>query len=297
MRIPAFLLALLLVRVTFAQALDAAALAADSSLWPREVIVHTAHQAPLILNGRTVGSTRIPPGRTYPVLEVGPQIVVVKMLGGTLSFPHGDTDLALRVAKLQAQRAAAPKPSPDHSATPSPAPQAPAPPPTPPAAATPASNASGKLARELEGDLATLDGRRLRRLPAAAYTDLASKKFIAVYFSASWCGPCRQFTPKLVEWYEQHLSRRGDFEVIFVSRDRSEQELTDYMREYKMPFPAVDYSRLRRNALASFAGPGIPCLVLLDPDGTVLSHSYVDGQYLGPSKVLRDLEKLLGDAS
>ncbi|KAJ6981406.1 nucleoredoxin 1 [Populus alba x Populus x berolinensis] len=41
-------------------------------------------------------------------------------------------------------------------------------------------------------------------------------KIVGFYFSGSWCGPCRNFTPLLVEVYEQ-LSSKGDFEVVRVS--------------------------------------------------------------------------------
>jgi nucleoredoxin len=41
-----------------------------------------------------------------------------------------------------------------------------------------------------------------------------------------------------------------------------------------------------------YAGTGIPCLVLVDASGAVLSHSYEGKTYVGPSKVLRDLDKV-----
>ena len=31
---------------------------------------------------------------------------------------------------------------------------------------------------------------------------LAGRKFVALYFSAHWCGPCKRFTPLLGVWYE-----------------------------------------------------------------------------------------------
>jgi nucleoredoxin len=32
---------------------------------------------------------------------------------------------------------------------------------------------------------------------------LEGKQFVAVYFSAHWCPPCRQFTPVLGAFYDQ----------------------------------------------------------------------------------------------
>ena len=40
----------------------------------------------------------------------------------------------------------------------------------------------------------TLVDRRGNEVPI---TDIGSRKYILLYFSASWCPPCRRFTPKL----------------------------------------------------------------------------------------------------
>lgn len=47
-------------------------------------------------------------------------------------------------------------------------------------------------------------------------------KTILLYFSAHWCPPCRQFTPMLISFYKQLRLQRGDFEIVFMSRDKDE---------------------------------------------------------------------------
>jgi nucleoredoxin len=73
---------------------------------------------------------------------------------------------------------------------------------------------------------------------------IGKKKLIALYFSARWCPPCHKFTPKLVEFYNRISPQHPEFEVIFVSHDRSPGEMETYMREAKMPWPAVDFEKL-----------------------------------------------------
>ena len=68
-------------------------------------------------------------------------------------------------------------------------------------------------------------------LPVA---QLDQHDYIAVYFSASWCGPCHVFTPQLVSFYEQHGGGKN-FEVILVSSDRSAEDLAAYRTDKQMP--------------------------------------------------------------
>lgn len=52
--------------------------------------------------------------------------------------------------------------------------------------------------------------------------DLSEYDFIAVYFSAHWCPPCKGFTPLFAEMYTKWRVEGKKFEVIFVSLDNDE---------------------------------------------------------------------------
>jgi nucleoredoxin len=127
---------------------------------------------------------------------------------------------------------------------------------------------------------------------------LADKKLIGLYFSAHWCGPCRKFTPELVDYYNRVAPQHPELEVIFVSSDRSAAEMEAYMHEMNMPWPAIEYLKLpQKGAIAKYAGSGIPCLVVVDQTGKVISDSYAGQQYRGPKKVLSDLDAIFARGS
>jgi nucleoredoxin len=95
-------------------------------------------------------------------------------------------------------------------------------------------------------------------------------KVFAFYFSAHWCPPCRGFTPQLAQWYTKDLKSKG-LEVVFVSSDRDEESFKDYFKE--MPWLALDFEDRKRKAQLSsmFGVRGIPALVIVDTDGSVIT--------------------------
>ena len=140
-------------------------------------------------------------------------------------------------------------------------------------------------------DLVKLRGSRLKKVPES---ELEPKDYYLIYYSAHWCPPCRKFTPKLVDFYEDTIRKHKNFELIFVSSDRSKEAMEDYMDEADMPWPALDFDKKKTSkALTGYAGRGIPCLVLVDNQGTMLSHSYVNKEYVGPTAVMEFLEQTL----
>ena len=121
----------------------------------------------------------------------------------------------------------------------------------------------------------------------------AEPEMYAFYFSAHWCPPCRAFTPKLVEFYNANAGKKTKFEVIFVSSDHDEKAMEEYMKEVSMPWPAVSFRSVDRlKEITKYSGSGIPCLVLVDREGKVLSDSYEGKTYVGPTKVMNDMGKL-----
>lgn len=155
------------------------------------------------------------------------------------------------------------------------------------------SSASADIPGELDGKLVALRGHAA--LPFAA-KDLPQEKYFALYFSAGWCGPCHQFTPQLVKFYQEMKPKHPEFEVIFMSRDESANEMEKYMAEMQMPWPGLRFNAAKTDrTLNKYCGPGIPCLVLLNAKGEILSDSFAGKTYLGPTKVMRDLEKILSD--
>ncbi|KAL7448568.1 hypothetical protein ACHAWC_001449 [Mediolabrus comicus] len=105
---------------------------------------------------------------------------------------------------------------------------------------------------------------------------LSGKKVVGLYFSADWCGPCRQFTPDLVNFYDKMNARRGkkdEFEIIWVSRCRDVDSFGQYFTHMKwLALPPQEAMGQRGQYLGEkYKVKSIPTLVLLDEIGNVIT--------------------------
>ncbi|KAG4214244.1 hypothetical protein ERO13_A01G109100v2 [Gossypium hirsutum] len=129
-------------------------------------------------------------------------------------------------------------------------------------------------------------------------------KTIGLYFSAQWCFPCAKFTPKLISIYQkikQSLEGKGggveDFEIVFVSNDRDQSSFDSYYGT--MPWLALPFGDPIIRTLAKyFDVQGIPCLIIIGPDGKTVTKQgrnlinlYQENAYPFTDAKLESLEK------
>lgn len=254
------------------------AVVADPTTWPAEVVVLTGTKAEVLKQDQPAGVMLLGVGKKLAVTKVAADTVTGRAGGVVVRVPVDKTDFLQRIGTVAPVASAEPAAE---------AVEPPAAPVTPRAAA----GASSVMQRRLSGKVVRLAGSALQ--PAGDDT-LAGVKYYALYYSASWCGPCRQFTPSLVSAYRQLKAAHPEFEVVFISADNSGGEMRDYMRADKMPWLALKYDLREKNPeLMRYSGPGIPCLVLVDASGRVLADTYEGDDYVGPQKVLREATRLL----
>jgi len=119
-------------------------------------------------------------------------------------------------------------------------------------------------------------------------------KVVLVDFWATWCGPCRQELPNVLEMYKAYHDK--GFDVIGVSLDKRPEDARKYVEQMNLPwssiFPKDAQDRGWNHPLAQHYGiSGIPTAILVDKDGKVV---HLEAR----AEALRDeLHRLLGPPS
>jgi len=116
---------------------------------------------------------------------------------------------------------------------------------------------------------------------------LLKGKHIGLYFSAHWCPPCRAFTPALVKFRNDNVG--NNFEVVFVSMDKSKGEKKKYIKEMEMKWLTVPGAGTREaDSLARRFGTGgrLPMLIILAPDGSLVTPNGREDVLLSPETAL-----------
>jgi len=88
-------------------------------------------------------------------------------------------------------------------------------------------------------------------------------RVIGLYCSASWCGPCKEFTPKLAEYYRAYQRKfPRTMDIVFLSLDRTAADWSTYRAGMPwLAWTAVDSQYIMDLVHVS----SIPQLVFVNP--------------------------------
>ncbi|MCS7003748.1 MAG: redoxin family protein [Cytophagales bacterium] len=97
-------------------------------------------------------------------------------------------------------------------------------------------------------------------------------KVVLIDFWASWCTPCRQEAPYVVEAYKKYKNK--GFEIYGVSLDRDKESWLQAIREDKMTWLHVSDLKFWNSAVVELYNlQGIPQTILLDREGKIIAKN------------------------
>ncbi len=133
--------------------------------------------------------------------------------------------------------------------------------------AAPAAKAASSVIASMQGKTVALKDGKL-----VAQEAKQTAKFTILYFSASWCPPCRANAPHSVKSYNDSVKNNADVEVVMCSCDRGLEDAQKWAVKENMPWPFImgkDWSQIP--GIKGVAPRGIPTMILVDAEGKVIS--------------------------
>ncbi|PAV63617.1 hypothetical protein WR25_20868 isoform B [Diploscapter pachys] len=122
------------------------------------------------------------------------------------------------------------------------------------------------MANLLAGVPITLkDGREVNA------SDHLRGKIVVLYFSASWCHPCRDFFPYIKEFYDRLAPYRNAVEVVLVSRDYMRFQLSEYYEKHGCSWAYIPLKHPIVNQLFQrYNVEALPTCLVVNSDGQVI---------------------------
>jgi thiol-disulfide isomerase/thioredoxin len=114
------------------------------------------------------------------------------------------------------------------------------------------------LAVASDFNLKTLDGQEIT-------LSQLKGKVILLDFWATWCGPCRESIPHLIQLYKTH--REDGLELIGMSVDKGDAQVVDrFVKSMDIPYPIVIAPE---DVVRNYRVTGIPTTFLIDKQGRI----------------------------
>ena len=102
-------------------------------------------------------------------------------------------------------------------------------------------------------------------------SDYAGKgKYVLLDFWASWCGPCRNENPNVLQLYNRYKNK--GFEIVGISLDTGKEAWVKAISDDKLTWPQMsDLKYWESVAAKQYSVSSIPHTILLDKDGKILA--------------------------
>lgn len=109
-----------------------------------------------------------------------------------------------------------------------------------------------------------------------------TNKGTVLYFGAHWSEPCNKFLQKLHFFRELNQKVKTDYEIIFCSLDKSEEDYNKYIAD--MPWWCLPYATSTLPKLvASLQANRVPHLVVIDAEGKIITKEGVNALEQDPT--------------
>jgi len=101
-------------------------------------------------------------------------------------------------------------------------------------------------------------------------------QYVLIDFWASWCGPCIGSFPMMKQLHEAYKDR--GLHIVGVSCDKDREAWLKALDKHRLPWTALLSPSAKGDACSLYGVSGIPTVILIAPDGKILSTDLEAGK-------------------